>query len=397
MRLSSTRQAATASQLRYLKALAEQTGTSFAYPQTRAEASREIDRLRRLKASGRPLPVPPVDERALAYATAPRREEISGYGSSARWRSRSPSDDDDAPPIDPSGSAPGTRHAQGFASARGARCIGRYPALPGGAMRELVTIPGAGGSVLVVDRLASTSGDARLVGHLGVDEPPENARILCRAYLADETRGRCRRLTAEDLELDAPPASAQTHNGAASVGMPLRDCDGNLYRIREVSSHGSLPELRWTRSRGSEPDDVFDVLTLRDVVGRREDYEPARSATHDTVSRHRDDDRVSTCRLAGELERLTQSPIVLNRGLREALERALAAGHVSMSEIAARCGQVKRGECGSASGDTSWLARRVGLLPEGGHAAPTPWIHTEVLARIARDGLGLSPLEVELG
>jgi hypothetical protein len=67
-----------------------------------------------------------------------------------------------------------------------------------------------------------------------------------------------------------------------------------------------------------------------------------------------------------------------------------------MSEIAIRCGRVKRDSRGNESGETSWLARRLGMLPEGGHETPTPWVHSDVLALIARRGLGISPREVEL-
>jgi hypothetical protein len=31
-----------------------------------------------------------------------------------------------------------------------------------------------------------------------------------------------------------------------------------------------------------------------------------------------------------------------------------------------------------------------------GKPRPTPWVHSDVLALIARDGLGISPREVEL-
>jgi hypothetical protein len=51
----------------------------------------------------------------------------------------------------------------------------------------------------------------------------------------------------------------------------------------------------------------------------------------------------------------------------------------------------------AASARHSWLARRIGQTPEAGAAEPTPWISSDVLALIARDGLGLSPREVELG
>jgi hypothetical protein len=67
-----------------------------------------------------------------------------------------------------------------------------------------------------------------------------------------------------------------------------------------------------------------------------------------------------------------------------------------MSEIATRCGRVKRSRTGSESGETSWLARRIGQLPEAGRDRPTPWVQIDVLAVIARDGLGISPREAEL-
>lgn len=69
---------------------------------------------------------------------------------------------------------------------------------------------------------------------------------------------------------------------------------------------------------------------------------------------------------------------------------------VTLSEIALRCGRIKRDRRGNISGETSWLACRIGQLPEGGQQKPGPWIHSDVLALIARDGLCVSPHEVEL-
>jgi len=105
---------------------------------------------------------------------------------------------------------------------------------------------------------------------------------------------------------------------------------------------------------------------------------------------------VSTTVLRAELERVLESPIVLNRGLREAVLARVRKGELSMSEIAIRCGRTKRDAAGNLSGETSWLARRLGLLPEGGKSEPTPWIHSDVLALIARSGLAIAPREVEL-
>ncbi|HTW43417.1 MAG TPA: hypothetical protein VMD79_14000 [Solirubrobacteraceae bacterium] len=73
-----------AKQLAYLKALADRTATSFAYPHDRDQASREIERLRQLPAAERS---DRRDDRDRAgYGTAPQPDEIVGYGSSARWR-----------------------------------------------------------------------------------------------------------------------------------------------------------------------------------------------------------------------------------------------------------------------------------------------------------------------
>jgi hypothetical protein len=88
MSSSATTNAPTSRQLRYLKALAEQTGTSFSYPRSRGDAHREIDRLRALKAKGRARfqREPSIKTDPLVYATAAHPSEVSGYGSSAHWR-----------------------------------------------------------------------------------------------------------------------------------------------------------------------------------------------------------------------------------------------------------------------------------------------------------------------
>jgi len=77
--------------LAYLRTLAEQTATTFAYPATSAEASAEIQRLKTIprsragdaqrdrRAVQRDLTNRPDD------ATAIRDRDVRGYGSSARW------------------------------------------------------------------------------------------------------------------------------------------------------------------------------------------------------------------------------------------------------------------------------------------------------------------------
>ncbi len=269
--------------------------------------------------------------------------------------------------------------------------LGRYTEPDTGAMREIVRLPLADGNALVVDRLSDTHGDARLLARLAADEPRENAQILCALYLADESRGRCRPVTGADRDVSPTPDATDVR-----AVRELHDHDGTTYRVQQVALDGNFPELRWTRSAVPDEAEVFETVRLRQVVARFEDYEPARSITANALAANLTDHTLSTSCLSAELTRLDESPVVLNRRLREAVAHTLADGELSMSEIAMRCGRVKRDRRGRMSGETSWLARRIGQLPEGGEDQPTPWVHSDTLALIARDGLGMSPNEVEL-
>jgi hypothetical protein len=78
-------------QLAYLKALAARTGQTFTWPRTRAQASREIRRLRAIRGSGftfGELQAEHADGEARHDAPAVRSEEIAGYGAPATWRHR---------------------------------------------------------------------------------------------------------------------------------------------------------------------------------------------------------------------------------------------------------------------------------------------------------------------
>jgi hypothetical protein len=265
-----------------------------------------------------------------------------------------------------------------------------------GALREIVCVSGDGGSRLVVDRETMTGGDMRLVAHLAADEPPENDRIVCEVYLADESRGDCRLVVTEDLELTPFAGSTPDTDSEVSPDTQMAGSDGVVYRLREISEDGGFPELRWTCSSGNPGQEEPVVVKLREVVAHLENYEPARAITATALAAHREDRCVSTFRLRGELERLNASEIVLNRGLREAVQRKIAYGELSMGQIAMRCGRFNGDKRSPKSGDTSWLARRIGQLREKGQNGPTPWVHTDVLALIARAGLGIAPREIEL-
>jgi hypothetical protein len=270
-----------------------------------------------------------------------------------------------------------------------------------GRSREIVALPGYAGSLLVLDRDAATLCERRLVAHLAADEPPENAELICRLYIQDE-RGRwCRAVRPHDLEIDPLAQTERRKHDESHERHRIADRDGNFYRLGPIENERVPSQLRWHRRSAHSEDcplelDVrtWEPISLREVIAALENYEPVRRLTEQAISRRDGDPTVS--RLRTELDRLAASPVVLNRGLREAVLRAIDRGDTSMSEIALRCGVVKRDRRGNPSGETSWLARRIGVMPEGGRAEITPWIHSDVLGVIAREGLGLSPREVEL-
>jgi hypothetical protein len=250
--------------------------------------------------------------------------------------------------------------------------------------------------VLVLDRDAVTLGDRRLLAHLAADEPPENAALVSSSFLRRLERGECRCRLLSPADLRSVPAVGESDDdeppSPTVCSDVLSDGLGREHRIERVVGEASIPQLRWCRrlGAGSRP------LSVRETVAALERYEPVISLTRHALALHNCDGAVSTAVLRAELVRLQESPIVLNRALRVAAVKAIERGQ-SMSEIAMRCGRIKRDAAGNESGETSWLARRLGLLPEGGRSCLTPWVHSDVLALIARDGLGLSPREVEAG
>jgi hypothetical protein len=267
-----------------------------------------------------------------------------------------------------------------------------------GSSRELIARPGAEGTVLVVDRDVVSRSAERLVAHLSADEPFENIEIACRVFLAAQPeQRRCRSLAPADAhcvpfgtrsrdagsELEARGRAA-LHGGATSG-----------FRLALVPSGMSIPALRWTRC--AQDALAPATVSLREAIATLESYEPLREMTRSALARYEHDPSVSCTVVRAELLRVLDSPIVLNRALREAVVAKVASGEASMSELAIRCGRLKRESGGGTTGETSWLARRVGLLPEGGHRRPTRWVHSDVLALIARAGLGVAPREVELG
>ncbi len=79
----------TPAQLRYLRDLAQRTGTTFSTPATRAQASQEIRRLRARPADGMAARDLRRVQADLAHGRGDAvrflRSEVDGYGAGARW------------------------------------------------------------------------------------------------------------------------------------------------------------------------------------------------------------------------------------------------------------------------------------------------------------------------
>ena len=128
---------------------------------------------------------------------------------------------------------------------------------------------------------------------------------------------------------------------------------------------------------------------MRQVIGSLESYEPVRALTARALTEHGHDPGVSVAVLAAELWlACMQVTSFSTGGCEKRCSPRCRTVVLRMSEIAIRCGRFKRDANGAESGETSWLGRRIGILCESGKSAPTPWVSSDVLALIAREGLG---------
>src|SRR5580704_2424072 len=130
---------------------------------------------------------------------------------------------------------------------RGTQSLGSYVAADTELTRKLVSLKRPDRSTLVVDYLHGTLSDGCLIAHLAPDEPPENVQIVCDLYLADDTKGRCRAVTAEDFDLTRHVAAPPPADDAPAADDAVTDAEGHVYSIRELPTLETMSELRWTR------------------------------------------------------------------------------------------------------------------------------------------------------
>jgi hypothetical protein len=178
-------------QLSYLKSLADRSGQTFTYPHTAAEASREINRLKGVKATSRTERY--LERKAIAdqIATGPvhdatrvREDEIAGRGSSATWTQNREQE-----PAAPEGPAARPRRAPVI----GARTeLARYRVAEG---ERVVCGQRVDGIVRVTDRPVAQGGRAYLIER-GIESKTELDALVA-DYLAQAKR------------LDMPPLATR--------------------------------------------------------------------------------------------------------------------------------------------------------------------------------------------
>ena len=147
---------------------------------------------------------------------------------------------------------------------------------------------------------------------------------------------------------------------------------GSIYRLKRPGRRHLGPRDPLVARTSNGDDTPAELVTVREVIGRLESYEPVRSLTAGTSLPTEGDRSVSSGVLHAELARLDESSTVLNRGLREAVLVAVKTRGMTLSEIAKRCGRFKRDARGTMSGETSGLVVVSGCRPRAGRTPPRP-------------------------
>ncbi len=213
-------------------------------------------------------------------------------------------------------------------SCRARLVLQRYRA-PDGAAREVIAFAAHGWEHAGARPRGGDAGDARLVAHLAADEPVDQRAGRLRplrgrsplAGAAARCRGRWSMTTCAAPRCPTPrraPCRSRTQSPRRRARRPPSSRRGARRRSASRSCAGCAS--RPTVSVGPAL-----LVSVRDVVGALQDYEPVRNLTrrgHPPPPR-----RPGACSVAvlrTELARIAASPIVLNRRLREQVVQTLA-------------------------------------------------------------------------
>ena len=179
--------------------------------------------------------------------------------------------------------------------------------------------------------------------------PPENAAIVCRHFLAQVRRERCRCRPLVPEDLSTVPFARGAEGARRTKVRPLPglsqlDERGRSFGLERFQTGMSIPELRWSCRYAERADECHAVS-----VEGRDRMPPAlragASAHANALALHERLGDASVTVLRAELRRVQESPIVLNRGTARSgagRGRAPWAEHERDSD-AVRAGQARRG------------------------------------------------------
>ncbi len=280
--------------------------------------------------------------------------------------------------------------------ARGTRAtLGSYRTDDPPRERRIGAVAIPDGSVLVLDYEMPSCADPRVLARIAPEEPPGNAQLVADLYLADTRRGRSRPLTLADLEGSAPASRPSQRDAHVELPTPRSRQIWVVSSIRANTDAGEFPQLRWMEL-AETPGESFGPVTLREVIGALERYEPAIAMTRSAIDAQPPGGAVSTATLRAELHRMQAQ-----RDRAEPWTARSGRPRAGLRDVAQRDRACAAGARNATAAETS-AARRAGspgasaVCPESGKPTPTPWVHTSTLALIAREGLRVSPREVEL-
>ena len=252
------------------------------------------------------------------------------------------------------------------------RSLGSYIALDSEQTREIVSLPRPDGSTSR-RRLPARHPRRRAPGRASRTGRASRERAhRLRDVPRRRHRGRCRPLTpgtsSSTRHATPPPRDARCPNGRrCRCKTPRATATASAsFRPARDDARAALdalpPPRRASRLRGR------DAPRCRRRLGRLR----ASAGHHHQGARPLRKERSPPARLGEECERLNGEPDRAQSRLREAVQRAVVSRRAEHERDRAALRTHQARPRGNVSGETSWLARRIGQLPEGGERTALP-------------------------
>jgi hypothetical protein len=154
--------------------------------------------------------------------------------------------------------------------------------------------------------------------------PKEVRCSVSSLYLGDEQGRHCRPVAPKDFdcgpsEVGETPVAIASEVTGDPYGSQVVDRHGRSYSLGLAPGGTAISELRWHHASPHGEQSRPEPVTVPDAIGALESYEPVRGLTVRALEERGGHASVSVTALPAELERVYTSPVVLNRGRREAV------------------------------------------------------------------------------